>query len=340
MRHRRHDRAPRAMDGACRSAISLEPTPNVLGAVRRTQDRRGAQRLASGRRACGRSCGSASQVGGRFGRQPSIGSTRATDGCASRSCVGDRLAMARRIPEPAQPRRWPDHASGPARSPRRRRQLSRASASALHDGVRGEQPAVTDAAEAMGSTVTRHAGRGAWHQLRDRRQRQSLASGGRRRWLRELGHLRAAVAREAAARRRVPAVAIGRSALLLRHLWATDGCICVAQAGHARERARLLQHLQRAARRRRRGAALAPGHRRAARARPAERVHGRCTRSTSAVRRPARRSSTRSVPSGRASRRRRRCASTCERTVANTERRHAAERGVRRRARVDARAAA
>jgi len=86
--------------------------------------------------------------------------------------------------------------------------------------------AVRAAAEAMGSTVTRHAGRGLWHQLviagnGDRWHPEGVGA-----WLKQLGihdqrshekHLPPAVF----------ALPNGQIALLLRHLWATDGCIHV-----------------------------------------------------------------------------------------------------------------
>ncbi|HMA30632.1 MAG TPA: replicative DNA helicase, partial [Casimicrobiaceae bacterium] len=83
----------------------------------------------------------------------------------SQVSIGDRLAIARRVLEPAMPVVWSDHAvallghlvgdgSYLAHQPMRYRTASEQN-SAL----------VREAAVAMGSTVTRYAGRGAWHQL-------------------------------------------------------------------------------------------------------------------------------------------------------------------------------
>jgi replicative DNA helicase len=144
--------------------------------------------------------------------------------------LGDRLALSRQIPQPANPVEWPEHALvllghlvGDG-SYLKHQPLRYTTASEENSA------AVRQAAEAFGSTVTRHAGRGAWHQL-------VLAGNGNRwhpagvgSWLKSLGvfgqrshekHLPSAVFQ----------LANGQIATLLRHLWATDGCISVRPQG-------------------------------------------------------------------------------------------------------------
>ncbi|MEZ5603610.1 MAG: replicative DNA helicase [Burkholderiaceae bacterium] len=90
--------------------------------------------------------------------------------------------------------------------------------------------AVRRAAEAMGCTVTRHEGRGHWHQLvlsgnGDRWHPKAVNA-----WLRGLG-----IFGQRSHDKRIPSevfrLADDRVALLLRHLWATDGSIHVRAEG-------------------------------------------------------------------------------------------------------------
>jgi replicative DNA helicase len=101
--------------------------------------------------------------------------------------VGDRLAVGRRIPEPPEPAHWPDHAlvllghlvgdgSYVKHQPLRYTTASEANSSA-----------VRDAAEAFGSTVTRYAGRGNWHQLVISGNGNRWHPAGVNAWLRSLG---------------------------------------------------------------------------------------------------------------------------------------------------------
>ncbi|HET7322444.1 MAG TPA: replicative DNA helicase, partial [Longimicrobiaceae bacterium] len=138
---------------------------------------------------------------------------------------GDRIALARRIPEPAAPDEWTDgrivllgqligDGSYLRNRPLRYTTSSEENSRAVAAAARTE----------FDSTVTRHAGRGTWHQL--------LISGNGNRWhhrgvglwLRELG-----IWDQRSHEKRVPAAAFRLSnrkiALLLRHLWATDGTI-------------------------------------------------------------------------------------------------------------------
>ena len=143
---------------------------------------------------------------------------------------GARVALARRLPEPAQFDTWPEaevillaHLVGDG-SYVKHQPLRYTTAS--EDNSR----AVQDAAMALGSTVTRHAGRGQWHQLVIGGNGNRWHPAGVGGWLKRLGlhgqrshdkHLPDALFRLGDAQ-------IG---LFLRHLWATDGCISVRPAG-------------------------------------------------------------------------------------------------------------
>jgi replicative DNA helicase len=100
--------------------------------------------------------------------------------------VGDRLAVARRIPEPVDADTWPEHAlillghlvgdgSYLKHQPLRYTTASEANSTA-----------VREAAVAFGSTVSRHAGRGAWHQLVISGNGSRWMAAGVGRWLKEL----------------------------------------------------------------------------------------------------------------------------------------------------------
>ncbi|MFN7272897.1 MAG: replicative DNA helicase [Gammaproteobacteria bacterium] len=149
---------------------------------------------------------------------------------------GDRMALAHRLPGPtataedAPAADWPDHAlvllghlvgdgSYLKGQPMRYTTASQANS----DAVRA-------AAEAFGCTVSRHEGRGNWHQLVISGNGDRWHPAGVGAWLRGLGifgqrshekHLPPSVFR----------LPDERLALLLRHLWATDGCISLRGAG-------------------------------------------------------------------------------------------------------------
>jgi replicative DNA helicase len=143
---------------------------------------------------------------------------------------GDRVALSRYVPQPEQPLTWPDHhlvllghlvgdGSYLVHQPLRYTTASEANSAA-----------VRAAAEAFGARVSRHEGRGAWHQL-------VIAGNGNRwhpvgvgKWLRDLGifgqrshekHLPPEVFR----------LADRQTGLLLSHLWATDGSISLRKPG-------------------------------------------------------------------------------------------------------------
>jgi len=144
--------------------------------------------------------------------------------------AGDRLALSRRLPEPAAQAHWPDEAvvllghlvgdgSYLVRQPLRYTTASEANSEA-----------VAAAASSMGSTVTRHAGRGRWHQLVISGNGNRWHPAGVGRWLKDLG-----IFGQRSHEKRLPAecfrFADAQVGLLLRHLWATDGSITPRRAG-------------------------------------------------------------------------------------------------------------
>jgi replicative DNA helicase len=149
--------------------------------------------------------------------------------------VGDRIALGRRIPEPPEAEHWPDHAlillghlvgdgSYLKHQPLRYTTASEANSAA-----------VRAAAEAFGSTVTRHAGRGAWHQLVISGNGNRWMPAGVGRWLKDLE-----IFGQRSHEKRLPPAAFtlsrDRIALLLRHLWATDGSITMRRNGRGAPR--------------------------------------------------------------------------------------------------------
>jgi replicative DNA helicase len=144
--------------------------------------------------------------------------------------VGDRLALARRLPEPAQCQRWPEHwlvllghlvGDG---SYLKHQPLRYTSASGWNLMV------VAQAAAAFGSRVTRHAGRGLWQQLVFAGNGNRWHPAGLGRWLKELG-----IFGQRSHEKRLPpqvfTLANDQIALLLAHLWATDGSITLRKPG-------------------------------------------------------------------------------------------------------------
>jgi replicative DNA helicase len=147
--------------------------------------------------------------------------------------VGDRLAIARRLPEPENPDIWPDdHVvllgqligdgsylnNAPMRYTTASEENSRA---------------VTDAAvHGFGCRVIRYAGRRAWHQLMIAGNGNRWHPAGVNAWLRALG-----IFGQRSHQKRIPEAAFRLSnrqiALLLRHLWATDGTINLPSEGAA-----------------------------------------------------------------------------------------------------------
>jgi replicative DNA helicase len=137
---------------------------------------------------------------------------------------GTRLALARQLPAPDAPSKWHDHelvllghligdGSYLSHQPLRYTTASEDNSSA-----------VRAAAEMLGSRVTRHAGRGAWHQLVISGNGSRWHPRGVGAWLKTLG-----VFNQRSHQKRLPpgVFTLGnvQVALLLRHLWATDGSI-------------------------------------------------------------------------------------------------------------------
>mgnify|MGYP000002805667 FL=1 len=147
--------------------------------------------------------------------------------------VGDRIALARQLPEPENPVVWEEHALILL-------------AHLLGDGsyVKGQplryttaseanSEAVQRAAEQFGSTVTRHAGRGNWHQLVIAGNGNRWHAQGVGRWLKSLG-----IFGQRSAEKYIPSDVFKLSnqqlALFMRHLWATDGSITTDKNGRTR----------------------------------------------------------------------------------------------------------
>jgi replicative DNA helicase len=144
---------------------------------------------------------------------------------------GARLALARRLPEPREARSWPEdrivllgHLVGDGsylvHQPLRYTTASEENSRAVEEAARRE----------FGATVRRHAGRGAWHQLVLSGNGNRWHPAGVNRWLRDLG-----LFGQRSHEKRLPGEVFALSnrqvALLLRHLWATDGTIFVRRQG-------------------------------------------------------------------------------------------------------------
>ncbi|WP_349611637.1 replicative DNA helicase [Halomonas sp. H10-9-1] len=147
--------------------------------------------------------------------------------------VGDRLALSNHLPAPASPERWSEEAlillahlvgdgSYVSGQPLRYTTASEANSTA-----------VTEAAEALGSRVSRHAGRGSWHQLVIAGNGNRWHPAGVGKWLKELG-----IFGQRSREKRLPdgifRLDQEQLALFLRHLWATDGSITLSSQGRGR----------------------------------------------------------------------------------------------------------
>jgi replicative DNA helicase len=145
--------------------------------------------------------------------------------------IGDRMALARRLPEPAEPKRWPDHwlillghlvGDG---SYIKHQPLRYTTASKENSEL------VRIAAEKFGCSVSRHEGpTGTWHQLVISGNGNRWAAAGVGAWLKQLG-----IYGQRSHEKHLPAevfsLADDQVACLLRHLWATDGSVTVRKAG-------------------------------------------------------------------------------------------------------------
>jgi replicative DNA helicase len=150
--------------------------------------------------------------------------------------VGDRVATARVLPEPTFPDVWPDHrvallghligdGSYLTHQPLRYTTSSEDNSTIVSDAAREE----------FGCVVKRYAGRRTWHQLLISGNGHRWAPAGVNGWLRQLG-----VFGQRSHQKRIPGDAFRLSneqvALLLRHLWATDGTIAPRKRGRGSHR--------------------------------------------------------------------------------------------------------
>jgi replicative DNA helicase len=144
--------------------------------------------------------------------------------------VADRVAIARRLPEPAAPIKWPEDSVALLGqligdgSYLMAKSLRYTTASEENSGI------VTRAAEGLGATVRRYRGRATWHQLFLSGNGNRWHPAGVNQWLRELG-----IFGQRSHEKRVPDEAFrlntDQVATLLRHLWATDGAIYSRKKG-------------------------------------------------------------------------------------------------------------
>jgi replicative DNA helicase len=141
--------------------------------------------------------------------------------------VGDRLALARTVPNSLAPDQWPDQRVALLG------QLIGDGSYLSHQPLRyttssdeNSEIVAHAACEEFGCRVTRYAGRGSWHQLLISGNGDRWHPAGVSGWLKTLG-----IFGQRSFEKRVPAAAFHLSArqiaLLLRHLWATDGTIAV-----------------------------------------------------------------------------------------------------------------
>jgi replicative DNA helicase len=145
--------------------------------------------------------------------------------------VGDRMGIARCLPEPVEAVEWPEarvallgqlmgDGSYLVNAPMRYTTASEENSRLVAEAARSE----------FGAKVTRYRGRGKWHQLLISGNGNRWHPAGANAWLRELG-----IFGQRSDQKRIPADAFRlpteQVALLLRHLWATDGCIHVRRSG-------------------------------------------------------------------------------------------------------------
>jgi replicative DNA helicase len=145
--------------------------------------------------------------------------------------VGDRLAIARGLPEPLFPQPWPDRrvallgqlvgdGSYLVNQPLRYTTSSEENSELVREAVVSE----------FGGEVKRYHGRAGWHQLLLTGNGNRWHPAGVNAWLRSLG-----IFDQRSYEKRIPETAFAlpdrQIALLLRHLWATDGTIAPRNIG-------------------------------------------------------------------------------------------------------------
>jgi len=144
--------------------------------------------------------------------------------------IGSRIAIGRQFPTVSQPVAWTEaqiallgHLVGDG-SYLKNQPLRYTTASEANSKL------VTEAAISLGSTVKHHAGRGNWHQLLISGNGNRWRASGVGAWLKGLG-----IHGQRSHQKHLPPEVFQFSdahiGLLLRHLWATDGCIHVRRQG-------------------------------------------------------------------------------------------------------------
>jgi replicative DNA helicase len=145
--------------------------------------------------------------------------------------IGDRIALARGVPEPQDVGEWPEarvallgHLIGDG-SYLSGQPMRYCTASEENSRIVAES-----AVAEFGVRVTRHPGRGDWHQLVLSGNGNRWHPAGVNRWLRDLG-----IFGQRSHEKRIPEPVFGlgnaQIAVLLKHLWATDGTIFARRAG-------------------------------------------------------------------------------------------------------------
>ncbi len=146
---------------------------------------------------------------------------------------GERIALVRHLPEPAQTKPWAEHeiillahlvgdGSYIKRQPLR-----------YTTANEDNSQAVTKAAQAFGCTVNRHESKGNWHQLVISGNGNRWHPQGVGKWLKELG-----IFGQRSHDKHLPEgifqLPNKQLALFLQHLWSTDGCIYAGKGGKPR----------------------------------------------------------------------------------------------------------
>ena len=143
---------------------------------------------------------------------------------------GDRVALLRDVPSAEKPLEWPEHwlvllGHLVGDGSYLKHQPLRYTTASEHNSE-----AVAHSARLFGSEVSRHAGRGNWHQLVVSGNGNRWHAAGVGRWLKELG-----IFNQRSHEKRLPAAVfqLGKPQIgtLLRHLWATDGSISLRPVG-------------------------------------------------------------------------------------------------------------
>ena len=146
--------------------------------------------------------------------------------------IGSRVAIARQFPKVADPVVWSDaqicllgHLVGDG-------SYLKGKPLRYTTGSEDNSKLVTESAIALGSTVKRYVGRGKWHQLLISGNGNRWRAAGVGAWLKKLG-IHGQRSHQKSLPPEVFQLSDAQIGLLLKHLWATDGCIHVRPA-HSR----------------------------------------------------------------------------------------------------------